>query len=156
MRYFKGITTKEDAHRRYRELAKKHHPDHGGSSETFQLVKLEYDEWNVLFKHGVFDRTRNAEPAKKRPAQKPVEASKAKKGSKSAPVATKTPTAPSGRQRRTVTPVEQVPNAPSHAHGPFTQSDIEMGIQVIKDARQLFTGLQKLSESISKLFSDDE
>lgn len=43
LRYFEGITTLEDAKKRYRELAKLHHPDKGGDTEIMKLVNAQYD-----------------------------------------------------------------------------------------------------------------
>lgn len=44
MRYFKDCRTIEDVKKRYRELAKKLHPDCGGSAEEFKCMSAEYEE----------------------------------------------------------------------------------------------------------------
>ena len=44
MKYFNPTpTTAEELKKAYRELAKKHHPDKGGSTEEMQKVNAEYD-----------------------------------------------------------------------------------------------------------------
>jgi hypothetical protein len=42
MSYFSGLFTVEDVKVRYRELAKTHHPDIGGNTETMQAINAEY------------------------------------------------------------------------------------------------------------------
>jgi len=43
MKYFKNPQTLEELKKQYRELALKHHPDRGGSTETMKAVNNEYD-----------------------------------------------------------------------------------------------------------------
>ena len=43
-KYFTGCTTKQELKKRYRELAKQLHPDHGGSNDEFVAMKSEYDD----------------------------------------------------------------------------------------------------------------
>lgn len=43
MRYFEGCKTIEDVKKRYRELAKKLHPDCGGTEEEFKRMSAEYE-----------------------------------------------------------------------------------------------------------------
>lgn len=43
MKHFHNIATIEDAKKRYRELAKEHHPDKGGDDEIMKQVNNEYD-----------------------------------------------------------------------------------------------------------------
>lgn len=43
MKHFNNINTLEEAKRLYRELAKRHHPDRGGNTETMKEVNSEYD-----------------------------------------------------------------------------------------------------------------
>ena len=47
LKYFIGVETLEELKKKYKELAKKHHPDLGGSKEEFQELNNEYD---LLFK----------------------------------------------------------------------------------------------------------
>lgn len=56
MKFFVGITNMDDARRRYRDLAKQHHPDAGGDPSVMVEVNREWDEWQVLEKHGYFRR----------------------------------------------------------------------------------------------------
>jgi hypothetical protein len=56
MKYFRGITERATAQARYRDLAKIHHPDAGGNPAVMVDVNREWEEWQVLEKHGVFDR----------------------------------------------------------------------------------------------------
>lgn len=42
MNYFEGITDLEKAKQRYRELAKRLHPDKGGTANEFQKMQEEY------------------------------------------------------------------------------------------------------------------
>lgn len=42
MKYFTNITTTEELKARYRELAKQHHPDLGGDTDTMQEINNEY------------------------------------------------------------------------------------------------------------------
>lgn len=41
--YFEGVTTIEEAKKRYRTLAKEHHPDKGGDAEIMKLINAQYD-----------------------------------------------------------------------------------------------------------------
>jgi|BioPla2DNA2_1021312.scaffolds.fasta_scaffold189662_1 curved DNA-binding protein CbpA len=41
--YFKGIDNLQDLKNLYRELAKKHHPDHGGDNETMKKINAEFE-----------------------------------------------------------------------------------------------------------------
>jgi hypothetical protein len=43
-KWFAGVTTKEEAKKRYRELAMKHHPDRGGRTEDMQEINNEYEK----------------------------------------------------------------------------------------------------------------
>jgi DnaJ-class molecular chaperone len=45
MNYFKDCKTKDDVKRIYRELAKKLHPDHGGSDELMRELTRQYETW---------------------------------------------------------------------------------------------------------------
>lgn len=47
LKYFRGVETIEELKKKYKELAKKLHPDLGGSKEEFQSMNNEYD---MLFK----------------------------------------------------------------------------------------------------------
>ena len=47
LKYFIGVETLEELKKKYKELAKKHHPDLGGNKEKFQAMNNEYD---MLFK----------------------------------------------------------------------------------------------------------
>lgn len=47
-KYFTGCVTQRELKKRYRELAKKLHPDHGGNQDEFIAMKNEYDR---LMKH---------------------------------------------------------------------------------------------------------
>lgn len=44
MRFFKDVTTVEEAKKLYRQLARKHHPDVGGDHETMVQIVNEYEE----------------------------------------------------------------------------------------------------------------
>ena len=44
MKYFAGCKTIEDVKKKYRELAKKLHPDCGGNAEAFKAMQAEYTE----------------------------------------------------------------------------------------------------------------
>jgi curved DNA-binding protein CbpA len=41
--YFQDCQTIEQIKKRYRELAQKHHPDHGGSEKTMKEINLQYE-----------------------------------------------------------------------------------------------------------------
>lgn len=43
LHYFDGISTLEEAKKLYRELAKEHHPDRGGDTETMKAINAQYD-----------------------------------------------------------------------------------------------------------------
>ena len=45
--FFNNITSIDELKRAYRNLAKQHHPDHGGNAETMQAINREYEQ---LFK----------------------------------------------------------------------------------------------------------
>jgi hypothetical protein len=47
MRYFQNITSLAGLKKQYRTLAKEHHPDRGGSTETMQVINREFE---VLYK----------------------------------------------------------------------------------------------------------
>ena len=47
LKYFIGVETLDELKKKYKELAKKHHPDLGGNKEKFQSMNNEYD---LLFK----------------------------------------------------------------------------------------------------------
>lgn len=49
--YFDAATL-DDLKRQYRELAKKHHPDRGGSEETMKAVNNEYDQFLAMIASG--------------------------------------------------------------------------------------------------------
>jgi hypothetical protein len=51
MQYFNLQLTEDDAHRLYLKLSKELHPDTGGSSEDFQLLKKEYEEFKIVKKY---------------------------------------------------------------------------------------------------------
>lgn len=42
MRYFDDVKTSEEAKTRYRDLAKRYHPDLGGCSETMKVINEQY------------------------------------------------------------------------------------------------------------------
>jgi len=42
MKYFKDCLTLDEVKAMYKKLAKEHHPDHGGSTETMQQINAEY------------------------------------------------------------------------------------------------------------------
>ena len=44
LKYFIGVETIEELKKKYKELAKKHHPDLGGAKEEFQKLNNEYDK----------------------------------------------------------------------------------------------------------------
>lgn len=44
MKYFDGISSKEDLKKRFKELSKKLHPDKGGNENDFKLMLAEYQE----------------------------------------------------------------------------------------------------------------
>lgn len=44
MKYFEGLREEKDVKARYRELAKKHHPDLGGDAEVMKIVTAQYEE----------------------------------------------------------------------------------------------------------------
>ena len=48
LKYFRGVETLEELKKKYKELAKKLHPDLGGDKEEFQAMNNEYD---LLFKN---------------------------------------------------------------------------------------------------------
>lgn len=42
--WFPGVKTLDELKAKYRELARKHHPDHGGSTEDMQEINAQYDK----------------------------------------------------------------------------------------------------------------
>lgn len=44
MKWFAGYRTVAEIKRRYRELAKQYHPDHGGDADTFKAIGAEYEK----------------------------------------------------------------------------------------------------------------
>lgn len=44
MKFFHSVTSKEEAKKLYRKLAKENHPDIGGDTETMKVINNEYDE----------------------------------------------------------------------------------------------------------------
>lgn len=58
MIYFTNITSLEDLKVQYKALAKKHHPDLGGSTEAMQAINAEYDE---ILSKGLFSKKENYE-----------------------------------------------------------------------------------------------
>lgn len=44
MKYFEGLTEENAIKTRYKELAKKHHPDLGGSKATMQEINSQYEK----------------------------------------------------------------------------------------------------------------
>jgi hypothetical protein len=44
MKYFEGLTNLEDAKSAYKILAKKHHPDIGGCTETMKEINCQYEK----------------------------------------------------------------------------------------------------------------
>jgi len=55
MKYFKKCTNEHEARALFAELSHTLHPDKGGNADTFAAMKQEYEEWKILFKHGVFN-----------------------------------------------------------------------------------------------------
>ena len=43
MKHFEGLTKEEEIKARYKELAKKFHPDLGGDTETMKEINSQYD-----------------------------------------------------------------------------------------------------------------
>lgn len=50
-KYLKNIQTIEQLKREYRKLAKKLHPDNGGSTAEMQILNAEYAEWHKVVKN---------------------------------------------------------------------------------------------------------
>lgn len=167
MKYFHDCTTPDDATRRYRELAMKHHPDRGGNAETFQAVKQEFDEWNVLYKHGHFantaGRSQKASAAKKRPSQKPATASKARKVTPSKARTEKGHSVAATRQKQEAVSTAAAEGRKARAwhtapepKPPFVH-EIETARHYIAHGRQLISDVQDLFKAVSRLLqSDDE
>ena len=44
MQYFENLLDEKDIKKRYRDLARMHHPDHGGSSEIMKEINSEYEK----------------------------------------------------------------------------------------------------------------
>jgi hypothetical protein len=44
LNYFSDCTTIEQIKKRYRELAQKFHPDHGGTNEQMTIINLQYEQ----------------------------------------------------------------------------------------------------------------
>ncbi len=44
MQYFEGLTREDEIKSRYKELAKKHHPDLGGCAEIMKAINAQYDQ----------------------------------------------------------------------------------------------------------------
>jgi len=44
MQYFEGLTNEEEIKARYKELAKKYHPDLGGDLEVMKVVNAQYEQ----------------------------------------------------------------------------------------------------------------
>ncbi len=51
MKYFTYITNLEQAQKQYRKLAKKYHPDLGGTAMEFQELNLEYQRLLIQLQH---------------------------------------------------------------------------------------------------------
>lgn len=51
MQYFNLQLTEDEAHKLYLKLSKELHPDLGGTSEDFQLLKKEYEEYQIVKKY---------------------------------------------------------------------------------------------------------
>ena len=44
MNYFEGLTTESDIKSRYKDMAKKHHPDLGGDAEIMKAINNQYEK----------------------------------------------------------------------------------------------------------------
>lgn len=55
MKWFNGISNLKELHKRLIQLAKKHHPDVGGSEKIMKEINMEYDEAADLIKSGFFE-----------------------------------------------------------------------------------------------------
>jgi len=49
MKYFEGLTQESEIKSRYKELAKKFHPDLGGCVETMKIINLQYEKVIIGF-----------------------------------------------------------------------------------------------------------
>lgn len=58
MKHFANIKNLEELKEEYKKLAKKHHPDLGGCTETMQEINAEYDE---ILANGLFSKKENYE-----------------------------------------------------------------------------------------------
>lgn len=90
MRYFEDITTQEAGEERYKTLAKKLHPDTGGTAQEFQAMKNEWEELRIFFKHQKRLGNTFAPP---QPPKKPSVQAKPKPESKPKPKVAKAATA---------------------------------------------------------------
>lgn len=52
MNYFTGCKDKESRKKRFKQLAKKHHPDKGGDPEIFKEINRQYNEKHEQFSTG--------------------------------------------------------------------------------------------------------
>lgn len=66
MKWFVNIQTVKDADRRYRELAKEHHPDKGGSDSIMSEINVEYGELIELLHTKAVIPTEPKTPVKKK------------------------------------------------------------------------------------------
>lgn len=69
-KYFENISTLEELETKYRELAKKYHPDTGGTKTEFQELNEEYKNLRIAIQYAPALQMQNSSPEKPRKKRK--------------------------------------------------------------------------------------
>jgi hypothetical protein len=134
MRYFNNIQTHAAGEQRYRELAKKLHPDTGGKASEFQAMKAEWDELKIFFKHQDRFTSSSKKHTEARPKPNP-------------PKSPKTPT-----QKKTRQTEKPLPRPIPPTHTP-PQANIH---DVLKDAAKLVESFEKAAPDFLSILEGAE
>lgn len=138
MRYFANIRTEAEAKARYRELAKKLHPDAGGKATEFQAMKKEFDKFCISFQHQERVNPRSTSNTKKQRKSNPP---------KSAPKTTQK------RTRQQEYPLPREPYIPSYPTYAPQSSPLEELTNFVKVVNRAAPAIVSAIEGIEKVFS---